>query len=61
VAALESSQQAADVQARATAWGGGNLHEMSIALEKADIAMRVALKTRNKIVEAYNELMRMSV
>ncbi len=43
------------------ALGGGNLHETAIALEKADIAMRVATKVRNKLVEAYQEVMRMSV
>jgi flagellar hook-basal body complex protein FliE len=34
---------------------------LSIALEKADIAMRVATKVRNKVVDAYHEIMRMSV
>ncbi|MBL8934291.1 MAG: flagellar hook-basal body complex protein FliE, partial [Archangium sp.] len=31
------------------------------ALEKADIAMRLAMKVRTKLVEAYNDVMRMTV
>jgi len=58
---VEALQQAADVQSAAVANGQGNLHEVALALEKADIGMRVAAKVRNKLVEAYQEVMRMPV
>lgn len=58
---VETLQLEADDQAAKAALGGGNLHELSLALEKADIAMRVATKVRNKVVDAYHEIMRMSV
>jgi len=58
---VDDVQVSADVQAERVAMGGGNLHEMSLALEKADVAMRLAMKVRNKIVDAYQEIMRMSV
>jgi flagellar hook-basal body complex protein FliE len=58
---LDAAQGAADAEANKVAAGQGNLHEMAIALEKADISMRLAMKVRNKIVDAYNEIMRMSV
>lgn len=58
---VEDIQMDADAQAEKVALGGGNLHEMSLALEKADVAMRLAMKVRNKLVEAYQEIMRMSV
>ena len=58
---VEALQQAGDAQASAAANGQGNLHELSLALEKADIGMRVASKVRNKLVEAYQEVMRMPV
>jgi flagellar hook-basal body complex protein FliE len=61
VGGIEQVQQEADVEANKAALGGGNLHELSIALEKADIAMRVATKVRNKVVDAYHEILRMSV
>jgi flagellar hook-basal body complex protein FliE len=58
---VDDMQLDADGQAEKVAMGGGNLHEMSLALEKADISMRLAMKVRNKLVEAYQEIMRMSV
>lgn len=59
--AVEKLQVAADGEVQRSAMGEGNLHETAIALEKADVAMRVATKVRNKLVEAYQEVMRMSV
>jgi flagellar hook-basal body complex protein FliE len=61
LAGVESLQRSADASAEQVALGGGNLHETALALEKADTAMRVAVKVRNKVVEAYQEIMRMSV
>ncbi len=58
---VEALQQAGDAQASAAANGQGNLHELTMALEKADIGLRVATKVRNKLVEAYQEVMRMPV
>ena len=58
---LDQLHVEADTQADAIANGGGNLHEVALAFEKADVAMRLATKVRNKLVEAYNEVMRMSV
>jgi flagellar hook-basal body complex protein FliE len=58
---VDKLQMDADHQAKMVAEGGGNLHEMSLSLEKADISMRLAMKVRNKLVDAYNEIMKMSV
>lgn len=38
-----------------------NLHEMMIALDRADVSLRLATKVRNKAVEAYQEIMRMPI
>ena len=38
-----------------------NIHETMIALNKADIAFRMTLQVRNKLVEAYQEIIRMQV
>jgi flagellar hook-basal body complex protein FliE len=62
--ALESVDQLqldADRQADAVAKGAGNLHEVALAFEKADVALRLATKVRNKMIDTYNEIMRMSV
>jgi flagellar hook-basal body complex protein FliE len=61
IASLDKLQTDADAQVREVAMGGGNLHEMAISLEKADIGLRLATKVRSKIVDAYNEIMKMGV
>jgi flagellar hook-basal body complex protein FliE len=61
VSAVDQLQTQADQEAEKVALGGGNLHETALALEKADVAMRLATKVRNKLVEAYQEVMRMNV
>lgn len=38
-----------------------NLHDLTIASEKADIALQVTLGIRNKIVDAYKEIMRIQI
>jgi flagellar hook-basal body complex protein FliE len=38
-----------------------NLHSTLIALEKADISFRLMMQVRNKILEAYREVMRMQM
>ena len=38
-----------------------DVHDVMIAVEKANIAMELMLEIRNKIVEAYQEVMRMPV
>ncbi|MDD3840430.1 MAG: flagellar hook-basal body complex protein FliE [Clostridia bacterium] len=38
-----------------------NLHNVVIDAEKADIALQLTLQIRNKMVEAYQEIMRMQI
>ena len=38
-----------------------DIHGTMIALEKADISMRLMMQIRNKLVSAYEEVMRMQV
>lgn len=38
-----------------------NLHEAMIAMEQADISIRLMVQVRNKALEAYQEIMRMQV
>jgi flagellar hook-basal body complex protein FliE len=61
VGQVDALHVAADRDASRVALGGGNLHETALALEKADLALRVAVKVRNKLVEAYQDIMRMNV
>jgi len=59
--AVDQVQKEGDAQAAQLALGGGNLHETALALETADVAMRTAVKVRNKLVDAYQEVMRMNL
>lgn len=58
---IDKLQNAADAQADSVARGAGNIHEMALALEKADVAMRLAMRVRTKLVDTYNEIMRMGI
>lgn len=38
-----------------------NIHETMILLEKADVSFKMMMKVRNKILDAYREVMRMNI
>ncbi|QIB26200.1 flagellar hook-basal body complex protein FliE [Caloranaerobacter azorensis] len=38
-----------------------NIHEVMIASEKANIALQLTLSIRNKVIDAYKEIMRMQI
>lgn len=38
-----------------------NLHETMLAIQKADLSLKTMMQVRNKILEAYKEVMRMQV
>jgi flagellar hook-basal body complex protein FliE len=39
--------------------GTGDVHEAVIAMQKADTALQLTVQIRNKIVQAYQDIMRM--
>lgn len=38
-----------------------NIHETMLMLEKADMSFRLMMQVRNKVIDAYREIMRMQV
>ena len=59
---VDGIQHEADAAARAFALGQApSVHDTMIAMEKADLSLRLTTKVRNKVVEAYQEIMRMQV
>lgn len=55
-------QQEADQAITTLAAGKGeNIHQTMIALEKASVSFQLMMQVRNKIVAAYEEIMRMQV
>jgi flagellar hook-basal body complex protein FliE len=59
---VNQMQQKADAAITALASGEKvSLHETMIAMEQADVSFRMMMQVRNKIVEAYQEILRMQV
>jgi flagellar hook-basal body complex protein FliE len=55
-------QQVADKKMQELATGKSqNIHETMLAVEKADVSLRLMLQVRNKIIDAYHEVMKMQV
>ncbi|MBU6955230.1 MULTISPECIES: flagellar hook-basal body complex protein FliE [unclassified Hahella] len=53
---------AADSAARSLATGDAeNLHQVMIALDKAQLSMSLMVEVRNRLLESYQEVMRMSI
>ena len=52
---------AEDLSTRFAAGLTDNIHEVLIAGEKADIALQLATAIRSKVLDAYNEIMRMQL
>src|SRR5207249_3234046 len=62
LAEVNRLQQQADASITALATGDkASLHDTMIAMEQADVSFRLMMQVRNKIVEAYQEIMRMQV
>ena len=62
IQSVNQLQKDADTKVQNLATGKSeNLHETMIATEKADIALRLMVQVRNKIIDAYQEVMKMQV
>ena len=62
VGEVNTLQKTADVKMQELATGKAkSIPDVMIAAEKADIALRLMVQVRNKIIEAYQEIMKMQV
>lgn len=62
LANVEAAQQEAAVAAQRLATGEiQDIAEVTIASEKATLALQLTVQVRNKVLEAYQEMMRMPV
>ncbi len=62
IAEVNKLQQQADASISSLASGEkASLHDTMIAMEQADVSFRMMMQVRNKIVEAYQEIMRMQI
>lgn len=59
---VNSLQQEADASIQSLATGGAaSLHDTMLAIQKAELSFKLMMQVRNKIVEAYQEVLRMQV
>ncbi|KOS69472.1 flagellar hook-basal body protein FliE [Lysinibacillus contaminans] len=62
IAKVNDQQMASDNATQKLITGGDiELHEVMIASQKASITLNATIEVRNKVIEAYQEIMRMSV
>ncbi|MCI1857885.1 MAG: flagellar hook-basal body complex protein FliE [Sporolactobacillus sp.] len=60
---VNDSVQTADQKVTDVANGSSNedLHNVMIAMQKADVMLRTAVQVRDRVVDAYQEIMRMQI
>lgn len=58
---VNSAQINADDAVQSLAAGEANIQDTMIALQKADVSMKLMLEVRNKVLEAYQEVMRTQI
>ena len=61
VAEVNEAQKTADTKTIEMQTGAAGLHETLIAVEKADISFRLLMQVRNKVLEAYKEVLRTQI
>jgi flagellar hook-basal body complex protein FliE len=62
--ALEQAVQTghtADAQSAAAVAGGGNITEVVAAVSKAELALQTTVTIRDRVVQAYQDIMRMPI
>ena len=59
---VDNLQKDAEIKASDVAMGdAGSFHQAVVASEKAMLALQLTVQVQNKVVEAYNEVMRMQI
>jgi flagellar hook-basal body complex protein FliE len=61
ISGLSDLGSAADAKAAQSMTGGGNLTDVVMAVSKAEMALQASVAVRDKVVSAYQDIMRMAV
>lgn len=56
---VDANLKNADTSAEQFVKGKTGIHEMAMSLEKADLSLRLLMRVRNRVIEAYREISRM--
>ena len=58
---VDASSAVANAAVEKMVTGEGDVHQAMIALQRAETALQVTVQVRNKLVQAYQDIMRMPV
>ncbi|MDL1956460.1 MAG: flagellar hook-basal body complex protein FliE [Candidatus Desulfofervidus auxilii] len=58
---VNAEQKIADEMINRFLAGEADIHQVMIALEKAELSFQLMMQVRNKLIEAYHEIMRMQI
>lgn len=61
VSAVDSTNAEANGAVTRMLEGSGDVHDAMIALQRADLTLQLTVQVKNKLVQAYHEIMRMPV
>ena len=61
LASVDSSAASANGAVANMLQGTGDVHEAMIALQKAEMTLELTVQVRNKLVQAYQDVMRMPI
>jgi flagellar hook-basal body complex protein FliE len=61
VNSVETSDQTANTAVQQMLDGSGDVHDAMIALQRAELSLQLTVQVRNKLVQAYQDIMRMPV
>ena len=61
VNSVDSSDKAANTAVDQMLDGSGDVHDAMIALQRAELTLQLTVQMRNKLVQAYQDIMRMPV
>jgi len=61
LSAVDSTAGEANTAVSSMMQGTGDVHEAMIALQRSEMTLQLTVQVRNKLVQAYQEVMRMAI
>ena len=61
IESVDGSAATANAAVESMVTGEGDVHQAMLALQRAETALQVTVQVRNKLVQAYQDIMRMPV
>ena len=61
IASLQKTTQASDVQSQAMAAGKANIVDVVTAVAESEVAINTLVSVRDKVINAYEEIMKMPI